>query len=95
MSTKEICIKYTVSEKYILICLFFFFKFKNFFNNFYLIFYSLIKTLMNHSKLVGDMGYLLTQLEMAYNYITSITYLSLNVTLEEFEKNWNIFDAKD
>jgi hypothetical protein len=45
---------------------------------------------MNKEKLVGDLGYLLTQLEMAYNYINSITHLSLNVTLEEFERNLNL-----
>ncbi len=42
---------------------------------------------------MGDYGYLLTQLEMAYNYITSINHISLNVTFEEFERNWNIIDS--
>ena len=49
-------------------------------------FFSLIKTLMNPKKMIGDYGYMLTQLEMAEQYIHSINHESLNVTMEEFDK---------
>ena len=48
--------------------------------------FSLIKTLINPKKTTGDYGYMLTNLELAEQYIPSITHESVKLTIEEFDR---------